>query len=127
MTGGHRDVIAWRKAMSLVTAVYSATENFPQREVYGLTQQLRRAAVSVPSNIAEGKARLSMKEFVQFLSKARGSLAELATQLEIAKNLGYLMETTYNSLAEQAAECGRVLNGLIDGVQRQINIPATSD
>ncbi|MBV9493074.1 MAG: four helix bundle protein [Acidobacteria bacterium] len=113
--------------MSLVTAVYSATENFPQREVYGLTQQLRRAAVSVPSNIAEGKARLSMKEFVQFLSKARGSLAELATQLEIAKNLGYLMETTYNSLAEQAAECGRVLNGLIDGVQRQINIPATSD
>ena len=79
--------------MTLVTQVYRATDTFPRREIYGLTNQVRRSAVSVASNIAEGKGRLSKREYVQFLSRARGSLCELETQLEIAVNLGYVART----------------------------------
>jgi four helix bundle protein len=84
----YRDLIAWQKAMDLVTAIYRVTGSFPREELYGLTSQLRRAAVSVPSNIAEGQARFSRKEFHHFLSQARGSLVEIETQLMIAENLG---------------------------------------
>ena len=109
--------------MALVTEVYRATEAFPQKEIYGLTNQIRRAAVSVPSNIAEGKGRLSKREYVQFLSKARGSLCEVETQLEIAVNLQYLAPDTFAALREHAAAAARVLNGLITSVQRQIDDP----
>ncbi len=95
MAESFRELIAWQKAMALVTDVYRETEAFPSREIYGLTNQVRRAAVSVASNIAEGKGRLSKKEFVQFLANARGSLCEVQTQLEIAKNLGYLDVTCF--------------------------------
>ena len=88
-----RDLVAWQRAMTLVTQVYRATDTFPRREIYGLTNQVRRSAVSVASNIAEGKGRLSKREYVQFLSRARGSLCELETQLEIAVNLGYVART----------------------------------
>src|SRR5262250_486706 len=97
--------------MELVTAVYQATRGFPQEELYGLTSQIRRAAVSVPSNIAEGQARLTRGEFRQFLGQAKGSLSELETQLLIAQNLGYLRDAC--GLLSQKAEVTRLLNGLL--------------
>ncbi len=84
----HYRLEAWKEAMALVKMVYERTRGFPREELYGLTNQIRRAAVSVPSNIAEGAARTSKKEFVQFLSVARGSLSELETQLLISVDLG---------------------------------------
>jgi four helix bundle protein len=114
----YRDLIAWQKAMHLVTDIYDATREFPSDERYGLTNQLRRAAVSVPSNIAEGQARFSSKEFHHFLSLARGSLVEIETQLMIAENLGYLPSKQTRPLLEGAAELGRVLNGLIASIKR---------
>ena len=113
MGESYKDLIAWRKAMDLVTDIYHATRAFPREEMYGLTNQLRRAAVSVPSNIAEGQARFSRKEFHHFLSHARGSLVEIETQVMIARNLEYLSRQQGQLLLDQAAELGRVLNGLI--------------
>jgi four helix bundle protein len=86
----YKDLIAWQKAMQFVAVIYRETRQFPKEERYGLTNQLRRAAVSVPSNIAEGQARFSQKEFKHFLSQARGSLVEIETQLLISQSLGYL-------------------------------------
>jgi four helix bundle protein len=86
----YRDLVAWQRAVELVTHVYRVTKTFPNDERFGLTSQLRRAAVSVPSNIAEGQGRFSRGEFKQFLGHARGSLLEMETQITIATNLGYL-------------------------------------
>jgi four helix bundle protein len=113
MGDSYRDLIAWRKAMDFVTEIYRATRSFPKDELYGLTNQLRRAAVSVPSNIAEGQAHFSQKEFHHFLSHARGSLVEIETQLMIAQNLNYLTPEQARLLLDKAAELGKVLNGLI--------------
>jgi four helix bundle protein len=118
MGDSYRDLIAWRKAMHLVTVIYQAPQEFPRSELYGLTSQLRRAAVSVPSNVAEGQARFSSKEFCHFLSHARGSLVEIETQLMIAENLGYLPAKRSRPLLEEAAELGRILNGLIASLRR---------
>ena len=120
MKDTYRDLIAWQRAMVLVTQIYRATEAFPRREIYGLTNQLRRAAVSVPSNIAEGKGRRSKKEYLQFLFKARGSLFEVETQLEISSNLGYIAADEYLAIKEQSGSVARVLGGLITAVERQI-------
>jgi four helix bundle protein len=109
--------------MSLVTAVYAATRSFPRDEAYGLTNQIRRATVSVPSNIAEGKGRLSNKEYLQFLSMSRGSLLEGECQLEIARNLGYLDDSAFGSLSAQTAEVGRILNGLISAIRKRLHPP----
>jgi len=89
----HKDLAAWKQSMDLVEVVYGATRRFPREELYGLTSQVRRAAVSIPSNLSEGAARRSPKEFVNFLSISLGSLAELETQLLIAQRLGYLDPT----------------------------------
>ncbi|HJQ37941.1 MAG TPA: four helix bundle protein [Thermoanaerobaculia bacterium] len=124
MSDSYRDLLAWQKAMALVTEVYRETESFPAREMYGLTNQVRRAAVGVPSDIAEGKGRLSKKEFVQMLSRARGSIHEVQTQLEIARNLGFLTEETFLALKPKADEVGRLINGLIRSIRRQI-VPLT--
>src|SRR5947207_3404375 len=121
MSDSYRDLIAWQKAMALVTEVYRVTEGFPEREIYGLTRQVRAAAVSVPSNIAEGKGRQTKRDYLQFLYRARGSLLEVETQLEVSRNLGYLDEPKFEALFERAAEVGRVLNGLITNVRRQID------
>jgi len=86
----HKDLEVWKKSMDFVSNIYKITESFPNKEVYGLTNQIRRAAVSVPSNIAEGAARSSKKEFIQFLYIALGSLSELETQIIIANRLEYL-------------------------------------
>jgi four helix bundle protein len=99
--------------MALVLDVYRCTQAFPKIETYGLTSQLRRAAVSVPSNIAEGQARLSTGEFKQFLGNARGSLMEVETQILIARYLGYLERNDSENLLSAAAEVGRILNGLL--------------
>ena len=109
----YRDLVVWQKAVELVTAVYIATLNFPRQEVFGLTSQLRRCAVSVPSNIAEGQGRATKGEFIQFLSHARGSLFELETQVCIATKLGYLSTERSRSLALRAEEIARILNGLL--------------
>jgi len=98
--------------MSLVTEIYRATRDFPKDEMYGLTSQLRRAAVSVPSNLAEGHGRNSRKEFHHFIGQARGSLTEVETQLEIARNLDYLPNNAALALLSQSSEIGRMLNGL---------------
>jgi four helix bundle protein len=99
--------------MQFVTDIYHETGGFPREEMYGLTSQLRRAAVSVPSNIAEGHGRRSKKEFHHFVSQARGSLLEVETQLEIARNLGYLSAKKAADLLSQASEIARMLNGLL--------------
>jgi len=109
---GHRDLVVWQKAMTLVTDVYQVTRGFPKEEPYGLTAQLRRAAVSVPSNLAEGHGRNSRKEFHHFVGQARGSLTELETQLEIATNLGYFSQAKASELLARASEIARMLNGL---------------
>ena len=105
--------------MSLVTAIYRATAGFPKDELFGLTSQLRRAAVSIPSNIAEGQGRLSENEFRHFLGQARGSLMEVETQLQIAENLGYLHQEQTSKLLEACAEVGRILNGLLASVSKE--------
>jgi four helix bundle protein len=99
--------------MALVLNVYRFTQTFPKIETYGLTSQLRRAAVSVPSNIAEGQARLSTGEFKQFLGNARGSLMEVETQILIARDLGYLDQNQSDCLINDTSEVGRILNGLL--------------
>lgn len=109
MGDSYRDLIAWRKAMDLVTEIYGVTKTFPREELHGLTNQLRRAAVSVPSNIAEGQARFSRKEFHHFLSHARGSPVEIETQLTIAENLNYLNSNQTQPLFAKASEQGKIL------------------
>lgn len=109
----YRDLIAWQKAMDLVAEIYSSTQVFPKAEMYGLVSQLRRAAVSVPSDIAEGHARQSTGEFRQFLGHALGSVAELDTQILIGEKLGYLDADRSNNLLSRTREVGKIINGLI--------------
>jgi four helix bundle protein len=117
MGQGYKDLVAWQKAMALVTEVYRATSAFPREEVYGLTSQLRRAAVSIPSNLAEGQGRQSTGEFRQFVGQARGSLLELETQLLIAQNLEFLSPQQAERLLVRTAELGRMLNGLLQSLR----------
>jgi four helix bundle protein len=112
----YRDLIAWQKAMDLVEAVYRATRAFPADERFGLSSQLRRAIVSVPSNIAEGQGRRSSKEFAHFLSLAHGSLREAETQMLIAERLSYLPESDAHALLERSSEVGRLITGLANSL-----------
>jgi four helix bundle protein len=98
MARSYRDLLVWQKAKALAVQIYRATEQFPKTETYGLTSQIRRAVVSVPSNIAEGQGRLTLGEFLHFLGQARGSLLELDTQLAIALDLTYLKPDQYEIL-----------------------------
>lgn len=113
----YRELIAWQKAMDLATLVYEATKQFPRDEAFGLTIQIRRAAVSVPSNIAEGQGRNTTKDLCYFLGVAKGSLQELETQALIARKLGYCTEEECESLMACASEVGRVLNGLLTSLR----------
>jgi four helix bundle protein len=114
----YHELVAWKKGIELVTEIYRSTQSFPREEMYGLTSQLRRAAVSIPSNIAEGQGRLSRGEFKQFLGHARGSVFELDSQTIIARNLGYLDERGANLLLERIHEVGRILNGLLASLEK---------
>lgn len=109
----HKDLEVWKKSVSLVTEVYQATSLFPKEEIYAITSQIRRSAVSIPSNIAEGAARQTNKEFIRFLFIASGSCAELDTQMLIAHQLQYLDEDTYKELCPKVEEVGKMINGLI--------------
>ena len=109
-TGTHRNLLAWREAMTLAERVYRDTGALPREEVFGLRSQIRRAAISIPSNIAEGAGRSSPPELVRFLSIACGSLAELETQLELAVRLGYLPASAPS--LEQASRVGMLLRTL---------------
>ena len=115
----YTELIAWQKAMDLVEAVYEASRDFPRDEQYGLTGQCRRAAVSIPSNIAEGQGRKSTKEFLYHLSVAHGSLRELETQLAIASRLKYIKVEYFQQLMLRSAEVGRLINGLSNSLSKR--------
>jgi four helix bundle protein len=108
----YRDLIVWQKAFELAMAVYEATAHFPREERYGITSQIRKAAISIPSNIAEGQGRRSKREFRHFLFIALGSLMEVETQILISKALTYLKSSQTEKLLAKIAEVGRLLNGL---------------
>jgi len=113
VASSYRDLIAWQKSMLLVRQVYKATANYPSSELYGLVSQIRRAAVSVPCNIAEGQGRTSPGEFHQFLGNARGSLLEVQTLLEISVSLDFISPSELKNLMRLSEEVLRILNGLI--------------
>jgi four helix bundle protein len=116
---GHKELIVWQKAMDLVVSIYKLTKSFPKTEVYGLASQMQRAAVSVPSNIAEGHGLKQTQAYARHLAIANGSLTELETQLEIARRLGYLTAED-ESVVNQAGEVGRMLAGLRRSLRARI-------
>lgn len=115
----YRDLIVWQRGVELSLDLYRCTGDFPADERFGLVSQLRRAAVSVPSNIAEGYGRGSKQDYLRFLKVARGSLFELETQMTIACRLGYLREQLFDRLDELSKEVGRVLSGLIRSLESE--------
>ena len=108
----HRKLDVWKKSMTFVKDIYQATESFPKSEIYGLISQMRRAAVSIPSNLAEGAARKGKKEFKQYLNIAQGSISELDTQIELASMLKYIDENLYNNLMDGLNTISKMLFGL---------------
>jgi four helix bundle protein len=114
----YRDLIVWQKAKSLAVHIYRQTESLPKSEIYGLTSQMRRAAISVVSNIAEGQGRLTPGEFQQFLGHSRGSLLELETQLEIACELQMLDKKIYEILAQESYQVLGLINRLLDSLRK---------
>ena len=120
-TRHYRDLQVWQKAMELARDVYVATQAFPESEIFGLTSQMRRAAVSVPSNIAGGHGRSSDKSFRVFLAQARGSLFELETQIELASGFGYIQAEPAGVLAQKCQEIARMLNGLLSTLNDKIS------
>ena len=119
-TGGqsYEDLEVWQRGIAMVREVYQATAEFPREEIYGLTSQIRRAAVSVPSNIAEGHGRQSRGEFRQFLGQARGSVSELETQIVIARDLGFMGPDQADAILDELRRIGRMLSGLIRSIRR---------
>ena len=115
----HKDLILWQKAMALATDVHRLTTELPRHELFGLSSQLRRAAVSIPSNVAEGAARRTTREFLSFLHIARGSFAELETQLHLAVSIGYLTDAALAPVLGRLDEVGRLLNAVIVGLRRR--------
>lgn len=113
----HKDLNVWKEAIQLVTEVYKMTRSFPKDEQFGLISQIRRAAVSIPSNIAEGSARASGKEFTQFLNISMGSAVELETQLIISRNLEYVSDLHYQCISEKVNIISKMIQGLIKAVK----------
>jgi four helix bundle protein len=122
---GHHKLKVWDQSIQMVTKIYSLTKMFPSHELYGLTSQIRRSAVSIPSNIAEGAARNSTKEYINFISIAQGSCSELETQLLIAKNLGYdsnsIGTDTIEHLLEELNEISMMITGLKKSLRMKIH------
>lgn len=118
----YKDLIVWQKAILLVTEIYSITKTFPDSERFGLTNQLNRAVVSIPSNIAEGWGRESNKNHLQFLRISRGSLMEVETLILISKNLNYINDQTFKIISDTIEEVGKILQGLIRSIQQKIII-----
>ena len=114
----YTDLVAWQKGMDLVEVIYRVTKTFPKEEVYGITAQMRRAAISIPSNIAEGHCRSGRREFVHHLSIALGSLGELETQVTISERLGFLSAPESSEILITASETGRLIVGLMHSLER---------
>jgi four helix bundle protein len=117
MAQSFRDLQVWQRSMELTVVIYRLTQNFPREEVYGLTSQIRRSAVSVPSNIAEGQGRLAIGEFRQFLGIARGSNFELQTQLEIARTLGFGTSKLIDEAEGLSHEVGKMIYALLESLK----------
>ncbi len=118
-----KELLVWQKSINFVTEIYKETEAFPKAEMYGLISQIRRATVSIPSNIAEGNSRRSVPDYLQFLRISRGSCAEVETQLIISKNLGFLDEEKSLKLNQDIIEISKMLNGLINSLKQSTNLP----
>jgi len=116
----HKDLDVWKRGVSLVTLIYKVTKDFPKEEIYGLTNQIRRAAVSIPSNIAEGAARNHSKEFIQFLFISLGSISELETQIIISLNLGFLIQNDSTKIQNELIDLRRMILGLIRNIENKI-------
>lgn len=117
MHRSHKNLDVWQEGVALATLTYKITESFPKSEIYGITSQMRRAAVSISSNIAEGAARTSQKEFLQFLNIANGSLSELDTQFDIALSLGYMTQQARSDIDIKIESVAAKLSGLIRSVR----------
>jgi len=116
----YKDLIVWQKSMQLVTDVYKTTKTYPKDELFGLVSQMRKSAVSIPSNIAEGHGRRSIKVLIHFLSISLGSSLELETQIIISKNLDYIIDTDFNRLQALNEEVIKMLNGLIQNKENEL-------
>lgn len=117
----HKDLDVWKRSIELVTEIYNITKSFPKDELYGLVNQIRRAAVSIPSNIAEGAARKNNKEFIQFLYIALGSISELETQIIISQKLSYMNQTESSNLLNEIIQIRSLLIGLIKFLKKKNN------
>ena len=115
----YEDLIVWQKSIDFVAKIYEITQNLPREETYGLTDQIRRAAVSIPSNIAEGQQRQSTRDFLKFLAIAKGSLGEVKTQLIICRRLGYLNDKQTEPLLNECDVIGKMLNGLMKNLMNR--------
>lgn len=116
----YKDLLVWQKAVVLLKEIYQVSRTFPKEEIYGITSQLRRAALSVISNIAEGHARRSTKEYLRFISIAYGSLAEAEAQLIVCFELGYITSEVKNELDKKISEIGKMMNGLIRALEGKL-------
>ena len=116
----HKDLDVWKRSVVLVTFIYEVTKKFPKEEIYGLTNQIRRAAISISSNIAEGAARNHSKEFIQFLYISLGSISELETQVIISLNLGFLIQDDSIKIQNELTELRRMILGLIRSLENKI-------
>ena len=113
MAGSYQDLFAWQKSIGLALFIYELTDSYPRHELFGLTSQMRRAAISVPSNIAEGNGRISRGEWQQFLGYARGSLLELETELIVSHRVKLVSDSQLKAALDRSAEVGRLINGLL--------------
>ena len=120
----YEDLIVWQKSVDLVVGIYQITKNLPREELYGLSDQIRRAAISIPSNIAEGQQRHSPKDYLKFLAIAKGSLGELKTQLIICDRLGYLNAHQTEPLLDECDVIGRMLSGLMKSLSGRAQAPS---
>ena len=118
----YKDLIVWQKSVQLVTDIYELTKTFPVDERFGITSQLNRASVSIPTNIAEGWGRETSKNYLQFLRTSRGSVMEVQTLLVISKNLNYLSEQAFESYSIKMEEVGKILHGLIKSIKEKNNL-----
>ena len=119
MVHGYKELIVWQKSMDLVTRIYQITESFPREEIYGLVSQMRRAAVSIPSNIAEGRLRGTKKDYFHFLIIAYGSGGELETQMEIAKRLPKTKDLNYMEIESILCEVMKMLNAMMQKMRQE--------
>lgn len=116
----HKKMDVWKNSMELAAEIYKVTKNFPKEELYGLTSQLRRAAVSVPSNLAEGAARTGPREFLQFINIAQGSLSEIDTQIELSNMLNFIDNKTFNDIQKRLIRISKQLYGLKRSIKNKI-------